>query len=200
MGPNGSGKSTLLKLMAGLQFPTHGEILINGRQAASIEAKKLIGYVPENPTLPECMTVRETLEYYANLSNQKMERMDFIIQQLHLRELLGKKNHALSRGMRQQVAVAQALISEPRVLLLDEPADGLDPDGAGLLRRVLEEQKDLGVTILIALHGMEWSANLIDEVLLLKDGKFIGQKPTSSWLNKNSLETTWVSTFSTCDA
>ncbi|MEJ8752317.1 ABC transporter ATP-binding protein [Lagierella sp. ICN-221743] len=176
MGPNGSGKSTTIKSIAGLLRYT-GEISIQGFDNRSIEAKKVFGYVPEIPTMFPLLTVREHIIYTLKAYGLPIdeEKIEYLLNTFELKDKENKLGDELSKGMMQKVSICCALIIEPKVLMLDEPMIGLDPKAIRELKKMILELRDKGVTILISTHMLEMVEGLWDTIVILKNGKVMGQ-------------------------
>ena len=126
-GHNGAGKSTLMKMLLGLLAPTQGSIRIDGHAAGSVAARKIIGYLPETVALYPNMTGFETLTFFASLKGLSDAGNRDLLARVGILEAAGKRVGTYSKGMRQRLALAQALLGQPKILLLDEPTTGLDP-------------------------------------------------------------------------
>lgn len=176
MGPNGSGKSTTIKSIAGLLRYT-GEISIQGFENRSIEAKKIFGYVPEIPTMFPLLTVREHIIYTLKAYGLPIdeEKIEYLLNTFELKDKENKLGDELSKGMMQKVSICCAIIIEPKVLMLDEPMIGLDPKAIRELKKMILELRDKGVTILISTHMLEMVEGLWDTIVILKNGKVMGQ-------------------------
>ncbi len=175
-GPNGAGKTTLIKILLGIVSSTSGEAQIFGHKAGSIPARKLIGYVPENLIIPRHLNGWQALEYYGNLSG--VPTAEIKQQSQKLLELVGIASRAgdrvtkYSKGMRQRLGLAQALLHEPQMLMLDEPTDGLDPEAIKNVRNLLSELKrDRGVTIFLNSHVLSEVEAICDRIAILKMGQ-----------------------------
>lgn len=174
LGPNGAGKSTTLKSIAGL-LRYDGYIEICGHMNKSIEAKKLFGYVPEVPAMFDLLTVYEHIEYiaaaygikdYKTQAEELLERFDLTDK----RDKLGKE---LSKGMMQKVSICCALITQPKVILFDEPLVGLDPKAIKELKKAFLELREKGSAILISTHIIDSVNELWDKVLIMKNGNIV---------------------------
>ena len=175
LGPNGAGKSTILKLSVGLLTPDRGEVLIKGYSPLSVEARGLIGYLPEDASPYFILTVRENLEYIASLRGVKdvKERVDQLLDLLELREYERKRVGSLSRGNRQKLAIALALIHNPEVLLLDEPLNYLDIPTQEKVISLLNAMKE--VTMLVSTHIMSIAMRLAERVIVISKGRIVWQ-------------------------
>jgi ABC-type multidrug transport system ATPase subunit len=177
IGPNGAGKTTLLGLIAGLLFPTGGTIRVCGHLARSLEARRSLGYVPESPAFLPCYSTRGVLRHHAalhGLSGRSITaEIDRLLATLQLDEYADRAVGAFSQGMRQRLALAVALLDRPKLLLLDEPSNGLDPIGVIELRRVLTEVRQSGATIIISSHRLGELDRLTSEYVFLHKGRIM---------------------------
>lgn len=177
VGPNGSGKSTALRLAAGLLVPTTGEVRVRGHRAGTSAARAEIGYVPEAPHYPGWLRVREYLRHLGCLSGlagaELDERIEARLQWAGLAAVAGRPLGELSQGQRQRFGLAQALLHDPAVLLLDEPAAGLDPLGVEQLAARLQELRAEGRTILLTSHFLPQVEDWCDQAWLLQGGRQI---------------------------
>jgi len=178
LGPNGAGKSTTLKLLMSLIYPTAGYAEILGKPVASIEARRLIGYLPESPYFYEYLTAEEFLTYYGSLFGYSKSELKSRVARLlkltdvfHARKLQLRK---FSKGMLQRVGIAQAIINDPKVVFLDEPMSGLDPIGRREIRDLILQLKAEGKTIFFSTHILNDVETLCDRVAILNRGKLIG--------------------------
>jgi ABC-2 type transport system ATP-binding protein len=190
IGPNGAGKTTTIKILATLLRPTSGQAFVCGYsvngQAKHIRRK--IGYVPDEFGIYEDMTVSEYLEFFATLYELRgKERRRVIGDVLELTDLSYKEDaqvDSLSRGMRQRLALARVLLHDPEVLLLDEPASGLDPRARIEIRELLKELRNMGKTILISSHILSELKELCTSVGIIERGNLIFSGPLSEILDK----------------
>ena len=178
LGPNGAGKSTTMKILCGYLAPSEGSASIAGCDVASnrLEAARHLGYLPENGPLYNDMTPRELLEFFGEARGlsvaMRKERIAIVVDQCALGEVIEKPVGKLSRGYRQRVCLAQALLHDPAVLVMDEPTAGLDPNQIREFReniRVLGSRK----TILISTHILQEVEAVADRVLFVNDGKLV---------------------------
>lgn len=178
LGPNGAGKTTLMKLAVGLLFPTSGSIRLLERPVEDLAVRRRVGFVPENPTFPDRLTARELLDYFARLFGfTRQDRGARISQVLDLvsleTEIADRSIRKLSRGMLTRVALAQALVNDPDLLILDEPMTGLDPVGRLQVRDLLLALKAQGKTIFFSTHILADVETLCDRVAIIKGGRLI---------------------------
>jgi Cu-processing system ATP-binding protein len=176
VGHNGAGKTTLFKLMLGLTRPTAGFIRVLGEDPgtrAGREARNNIGYLPENVVFSGALTGREMLKFYASLKRRTAAECDKLLQQVGLGEARNKRVSAYSKGMRQRLGLAQALLGEPRLLFLDEPTTGLDPLVRQSFYELVGELRGRGVTALLSSHALSELEARIDHVVILDRGKVL---------------------------
>ncbi len=156
LGPNGSGKSTTLKALAGLLAPTEGYCRIFGHAAGSDAARAHVGYLPDSLHFPPGHSAREMLVYYARLSSMQVShivpRVNAVLAWTGLEAAADRKVVTFSKGMRQRLGLAQAIVHEPQVVLLDEPASGLDPEGRIALGRLIRDLAAQGRTVVFSSH------------------------------------------------
>lgn len=177
IGPNGAGKSTAMNIITGYLAPTSGEVEINGFniQTTPIEARKSTGFLPETPPLYTKMTVYEYLNFAAELKGIKKDRnkcVKSVIERLSLEEVQNKLTGTLSKGYRQRTGMAQAIINNPRLLILDEPASGLDPRQITEMNSLILSLKSDSLIILSS-HQLKEVYNLCDKILLINKGKLL---------------------------
>jgi len=174
LGPNGAGKTTTIKAITGLVIPDKGEILIGGRSHDSLEAKRLIGFMAENPYLYNHLTGREYLRFSAELLEVEGAEIDdrvaSILGQISMAGRADGKMRTFSKGMLQRIALGQALLGEPELLILDEPMSGLDPIGRRDVRDIILAQRERGVTVFFSSHIIPDVETLCDRVATVIDG------------------------------
>jgi len=179
LGPNGAGKSTLVKIMMTVVRPTRAKGTVLGQPMGHKPTLARIGYLPEHHRFPPYLTGSQALEYYAALA--KVDRRTRKRRAAELLELVGLKDKArtkvgtYSKGMQQRIGLAQALINEPELVVLDEPTDGLDPMGRREVRRVLNRLRDEGKTVFINSHLLGEVESICDRVAILNAGKVVSQ-------------------------
>jgi ABC-2 type transport system ATP-binding protein len=181
LGLNGSGKTTTLRMLLGLSRPTSGQALINGRRYRDLDRPlRQVGAVLEQGLSHPGQTGRGHLITQAILSGASRARVDQLLEYVGLDEAGRQRTAEYSLGMRQRLSVATALLGDPEVLVLDEPANGLDPEGVAWLRRMLREHAARGGTVLISSHLLAELAQLIDDAVIIARGRIMRTGPLSS--------------------
>ena len=178
LGPNGAGKSTTMNMITGFTEPTEGTIIIDGYdiQKKPLKAKKCIGYMPEGVPLYSELTVKEFVTYMAELKgmprNEKKEKVNEVLEETGLTDVSKKLIRNLSRGYRQRVSFAGALIGDPKVIILDEPTVGLDPKQIADIRKLI---KDLGKkhTVILSSHILSEVSQICEKVIIINKGKIV---------------------------
>jgi heme exporter protein A len=181
-GPNGAGKTTLLRLLAGLLRPSTGEVLVGGmRVAGSAAARARIGIISHESMLYHALTVRENVELAARLYGvpDPTGAARRALEQLRIAERASSQIRALSRGQKQRVSIARALVHEPQVLLLDEPFTGLDDAGAAALGEVLRAIRRGGAALVLVTHNIAEGLALATRAAVMHQGKFVRVTDTS---------------------
>lgn len=179
IGPNGAGKTTTLRMLAGLLDPTSGEILVNGQPVNQTgnDLRRQIGYMPDFFGVYEDLVVWEYLDFFARCYNLPAKRRKQVIDELLDLVDLGEKRdsyvHTLSRGMRQRLCLAHAMVHDPQVLLLDEPASGLDPRARVEMRELLRELGAMGKTVVLSSHILAELAELCDSIGIIERGQLV---------------------------
>jgi Cu-processing system ATP-binding protein len=182
-GHNGAGKSTMIKLILGLIRPTGGRVAIFGQDAHSPAAARLrgrIGYLPETVALHPSMTGEETLAFYARLKRQPLSGNAALLEKVGIAGAAHRRVGGYSKGMRQRLALAQALLGQPRVLLFDEPTTGLDPASRLMFYDIVHELRAAGATILLSTHALSELAGHADRIVVMKAGKKIADGAMSA--------------------
>lgn len=169
LGPNGAGKSTTLKIIAGLLKPDSGEALVRGYHPNSIEAKRLIGYLPEDPSPYISLSVQENLEYIGSIRGTPdlPQRIEYLVDLLGLDKYRKFRSNHLSRGNRQKLALALSLIHSPKILIMDEPLNYLDIPSQ---EKVFELLNEMDATFLVSTHIMSIAERLTDRVVMISNG------------------------------
>ncbi len=182
-GHNGAGKSTLIKLILGLIRPTRGRVALFGHDAHSPAAARMrnrIGYLPETVALHPSMTGEETLAFYARLKRQPLSGNPALLEKVGIAGAARRRVGGYSKGMRQRLALAQALLGEPRVLLFDEPTTGLDPASRLMFYDIVHELRASGATILLSTHALSELAGHADRIVVMKAGRKIADGAMSA--------------------
>jgi ABC-2 type transport system ATP-binding protein len=200
LGPNGAGKSTTMKMLTGYLAPSRGTAKVCGLEVAGNrdEVANRIGYLPENGPLYEEMTPLSLLNFFGDArsipSSQKASRIEQVIDQCALQTVLNKPIGKLSRGFRQRVGMANVLLHEPDVLIMDEPTAGLDPNQVLEVRKTI---KGLGKTILLSTHILQEVPEVADRIILINHGRLIfegtpdelkSEPSLDSWFNRQTME------------
>jgi len=178
IGHNGAGKTTTLKMIVGLVSPTSGRIRVMGGEMSrdNTEVKQHIGFLPEESSLYDKMTVTEYLLFFAELyrepRREAKRRIEYLLSSLDLSRR-DQRTGELSKGMRRKVAIARALLHDPRVLVLDEPNAGLDPLTSFFIINYLKSLKDEGKTLLVSAHNLFHIEYICDRVAILRDGELV---------------------------
>jgi ABC-2 type transport system ATP-binding protein len=177
LGPNGAGKTTLVKLLLGIAFPTAGTASVLGRPPGNVAAKARVGYLPENHRYPGHLTGAQVLQYFGRLSAlhdpQRSSRVGELLRRVRMEEWGSTRVHKYSKGMMQRLGMAQAILNEPELLILDEPTDGVDPIGRQEIRDLVLEQKRRGATVFLNSHLLSEVERICDEVAILKEGRLV---------------------------
>jgi ABC-2 type transport system ATP-binding protein len=177
LGPNGSGKSTTMKIVLGLVTPTGGKTEIFGCDSTRVASREQVGFLPENPYFYKFLTGLETLKFFGKLSGLKGRALDDKARELlalvRLENAADRRIGGYSKGMLQRIGLAQALVQEPRLLVLDEPTAGVDPAGSREIRDLILDFKSRGITVLLCSHLLEQVQEICDRVGILHRGKLI---------------------------
>jgi len=173
LGPNGAGKSTLIKSICGL-LRFSGTVTIDGMDNRSIEAKRILGYVPEFPTPYPMLTVEEHLEFIARAYRLRdwKDKADGLLARFDLDDKRNKLGKELSKGMQQKVSVCCALLPDPKVVILDEPLVGLDPHGIRELKNIVSELREEGKALLVSTHIIDSIEEQWDVTFIMNKGRF----------------------------
>jgi ABC-2 type transport system ATP-binding protein len=178
LGPNGAGKSTTIKLLVGLIFPDAGTASILGKPITDIEMHRDIGYLPEQPYFYDYLTAAEVLDYFARFHDltavDRSERVARMLKKVGLETARKIQLRKYSKGMLQRVGLAQAILHDPKVVILDEPMSGLDPIGRREVRDIILELKREGRTVLFSTHILSDAEMLCDRVGVIVGGKLRG--------------------------
>jgi ABC-2 type transport system ATP-binding protein len=186
LGPNGSGKSTTLKIILGLVTPTRGQARIFGRASHRVASRESVGFLPESPYFYKFLTGEETLRFYGKLCGLRgahlKNRVEEMLALVGLTNARKRRLSGYSKGMLQRIGLAQALIHEPALLVLDEPTAGVDPAGAREIRDLILALKSRGITVLLSSHLLGQMQEICDRVGILANGVLVREGPLSELL------------------
>jgi ABC-2 type transport system ATP-binding protein len=177
LGPNGSGKSTTLKIVLGLVSPTGGQTEIFGRDSRLVESREAVGFLPENPYFYKFLTGTETLRFFGQLCGLSgvslKKRVDEMLELVGLTDARDRRLRGYSKGMLQRIGLAQALINEPKLVVLDEPTAGVDPAGSHQIRDLIADLRRRGITVLLSSHLLAQVQEVCDRVGILANGALV---------------------------
>jgi ABC-2 type transport system ATP-binding protein len=178
IGPNGAGKTTAIKILAGMQAPTSGAAFLNGLPYTDPESRRDLGFLPERPYFYEHLTARELLDFYGRLTDLpaaiRRERAERLLERVDLVRFADVPLRKYSKGMLQRVGVCQALLHDPKLVILDEPMSGLDPIGRALVRDLIIEERQAGRTVFFSTHILSDVEAICDRVAIVVGGKLRG--------------------------
>ncbi len=188
VGPNGAGKSTTMRMMVGLTRPDRGEVRYDGIRYGDLEhPARMVGSVLDARSMHPGRTARNHLRASAALSGIPTRRVDEVLSDVGLESVADDKAGGFSLGMRQRLALATALLGDPRVLLLDEPSNGLDPDGIRWMRHHLRAFADAGGTVLVSSHLIAELARFADDLVVVGGGRLIAAETVESLTDRTGL-------------
>jgi ABC-2 type transport system ATP-binding protein len=177
LGPNGSGKSTTMKIVLGLVSPTAGKTEIFGRDSTDVESREDVGFLPENPYFYKYLTGEETLHFYGKLCGlagaKLRDRSKELLKLVGLEDAAHRRLGGYSKGMLQRIGLAQAMVQEPHLLVLDEPTAGVDPAGSREIRDLILDFKKRGITVLLCSHLLGQVQEICDRIGILHRGVLI---------------------------
>ncbi len=176
LGPNGAGKTTLMRIITGYLFADNGVVEINNEIVSpeKISTKEIIGYLPENNPLYEDMNVYEYLNFIAEVRNVSVQRIKEVMELCRLKDVVSRNISELSKGYRQRVGFAATIIHDPKILVLDEPTAGLDPNQAAEVREIIKEYKK-DKTVIISTHILSEVEEIADHVVIIHKGTIVAQ-------------------------
>ncbi|HET6429090.1 MAG TPA: ABC transporter ATP-binding protein [Phycisphaerae bacterium] len=193
LGPNGSGKSTTLKIVLGLMFPTRGLVRVFGRQPGDVATKSRIGFLPEESYLYPFLNAHETLDYYGRLFHQgryeRRRRIGMLLEMVGLSGAAYRRVGEYSKGMQRRIGMAQALINDPELLILDEPTSGMDPLAARQFKDLIAELSRRGKTIILSSHLLADMEDVCDRVGILYAGQLRSQGALGELLSRRGMTT-----------
>lgn len=177
LGPNGAGKTTLVKILLGLAHRTSGDALLFGQPVGEPRARARVGYLPEGHRFPQYLTGVQMLELFGQMCGRDREylrrRIPELLEQVGMRDAAHRKIREYSKGMTQRIGLAQAMIHEPDLVILDEPTDGVDPVGRAAVRQLVQSLKDRGTTVFINSHLLQEVELICDRVVIMARGKIL---------------------------
>ena len=177
LGPNGSGKSTTMKIVLGLVTPTSGRTFIFGRDSRDVESREAVGFLPENPYFYKFLTGSETMDFYGKLcglgGKLLRDRSRELLALVGLEGAADRRVGGYSKGMLQRIGLAQALVQEPRLLVLDEPTAGVDPAGSHEIRDLILRLKQRGITVMLCSHLLSQVQEICDRIGIMNHGELI---------------------------
>ena len=179
LGPNGAGKTTTIKMIVSLYTPSSGSIFINGLDAIEhqIEAKRIFSYVPDQPFVYEKLTGREFLFFCGGLYNftksHISKKIDELVDLLNIGDWLNKRTEVYSQGMRQRLIIASAFINDPKLIIIDEPMVGLDPQSAYIVKQVLKQKVLENAAVFMSTHSLHIVEEICNKVGIINNGKLI---------------------------
>jgi ABC-2 type transport system ATP-binding protein len=177
LGPNGSGKSTTLKIILGLVSATRGHTEIFGRDSRLVESRQAVGFLPENPYFQKFLSGEETLRFFGSLCGLKggvlKDRVNELLDLVGLTKARNRRLGTYSKGMLQRIGLAQALVHDPRLVVLDEPTAGVDPAGSRDIRDLIFDLKKRGITVLLSSHLLAQAQEICDRVGILANGVLV---------------------------
>jgi len=175
LGPNGSGKTTTIKLILGLLFPTSGRAMVFGKDASDVAKNERIGYLPEESYLYKFLDAEETLDFYGRLfdmpASSRRQRIDELIDRVGLKWARRRQLKEYSKGMTRRIGLAQALINDPELIVLDEPTTGLDPIGTREMKDMIIDLRAQGKTVLMCSHLLADVQDVCDRIAILYQGE-----------------------------
>lgn len=175
LGPNGSGKTTTIKLLLGLLFPTSGQALVFDKEASDVSKNERIGYLPEESYLYKFLNAEETLDFYGRLfdmpTSERKDRIEELIAMVNLDWARRRQLKEYSKGMTRRIGLAQALINDPELIMLDEPTTGLDPIGTREMKDLILRLRDEGKTVLMCSHLLADVQDVCDRIAILYQGE-----------------------------
>jgi ABC-2 type transport system ATP-binding protein len=181
LGPNGSGKSTTMKIVLGLVAPTSGRTFIFGRDSRDVESREAVGFLPENPYFYKFLTGSETLDFFGRLcglgGKMLRDRSRELLALVGLEDAADRRVGGYSKGMLQRIGLAQALVQEPRLLVLDEPTAGVDPAGSREIRDLILRLKARGITVMLCSHLLSQVQEICDRIGIMHYGKLLREGP-----------------------
>lgn len=199
LGPNGCGKSTTMKVVLGLLEPTAGSCEIYGVTSRSVKSRLNVGFLPEAPYFYRYLTGRELLKFYAKICSvdpaKMKERIRDVLEMVGLAEAADRRVGTYSKGMLQRIGIAQAIVHDPQLIILDEPTAGVDPIGSNAIAELIRELKAQGKTIMLCSHLLAQVEGVCDRVGIMNKGKLVLAGSVDELLKKRDLQSLTVKDF-----
>lgn len=198
LGPNGAGKTTTIKMLVGINKPDKGEIKVGGKNPSLASTRENIGFMPEEPHFYHQLTGLEFLEFSGRLFNKSPKsrsELEIILKKTGIHEAMNKKINTYSKGMKQRLGFAQAIVNDPEYIFLDEPLEGLDPIGRRELKSIVAAIKRDGKTIFFNSHILADVELLCDKIGIIHRGQLIYSGPVDEFKKDKSLEDQFVETI-----
>lgn len=184
LGPNGAGKSTMVKILTTLIRPSGGTGQMLGKRIGDRGALAKVGLLPEHARFPDYLTGRQVIEFSAGLngvsSGEVRSRTDVLLEKVGMAETQGRKIKSYSKGMKQRIGIAQALVNDPEIIFLDEPTDGVDPAGRREILEMVRGLRGEGKTVFINTHLLPELEQVVDRVAIMSNGTLLGEGPLES--------------------
>ena len=199
LGPNGAGKTTTIKMLVGINKPDRGEIFVSNQAPSVTSARENIGFMPEEPHFYDQLSGLEFLEFSGRLfkksRNKSVPELEQLLRKVNMYEARNNKIKTYSKGMKQRLGFAQALINDPSYIFLDEPLEGLDPIGRRELKVIIEDIKRRGKTIFFNSHILADVETICDQIGIIHKGKLVYCGPVDKFKGSQSLEDKFVETI-----
>jgi len=193
LGPNGAGKTTTIKMCMDLIRPSSGSIKLFGKSPGDLEVKARVGYLPEHPYFYDYLKPQEILDLFARIfglsRKERKQRIDMLLDRVGLTHARNRALRKFSKGMLQRLGVAQALINDPDLLVMDEPLSGLDPVGRKEIRDIIIEERDRGKTVLLCSHILNDIEHLCDRVAIIREGVVVKEGALGELLSRENRKT-----------
>ncbi|MEM1222473.1 MAG: ABC transporter ATP-binding protein [Verrucomicrobiota bacterium] len=192
LGPNGSGKSTTIKILLGLLQASAGECRIYGAPSHTVASRRSVGFLPEAPYFYRYLSGRELVQFYARMcgvsKEKSREQVESVIDLVEMTEAADRRVGTYSKGMLQRIGLAQALVHDPQLVILDEPTAGVDPLGSAAIANIIRELKRRGKTVLLSSHLLAQIEGLCDGVAILHRGQLVRQGSVESLVERDDAE------------
>jgi ABC-2 type transport system ATP-binding protein len=189
IGPNGSGKSTTMKAVLGLVRPTSGSCSIFCRDSLKVDSRNDVGFLPENPYFYKHLTAVETVKFYGKLCGMRgrdlRNRVEEMLELVGLQDARDRRLRGFSKGMLQRIGLAQALVQDPRLVILDEPTAGVDPSGSRQIRGLILNLKSRGITVFLCSHLLKQVQEICDRVGIMHEGSLVNEGRLDDLISMN---------------